>query len=178
MRGRSRLCRVLADDSGSTTVTAAFLVAAVVALAAAAAFAAGALADQARARAAADLAAVAGAVTALETGDGASGCAAADRVAAANGAGLVSCIRDVEDVEVVADVDGRRAVARAGPVDEFPPVDGRVSAPRRRAGRGHRPSAAQTPSAGRAGMPPAASRTRRRLPPAHLPGSCRTGWGR
>jgi secretion/DNA translocation related TadE-like protein len=73
------------------------------------------------AQSAADLAALAAAAEAAEGGDA---CAAAGRIAAANGAGLDACQVTGGDVEVVVMVDGPRwlgqsgdlvAEARAGP---------------------------------------------------------------
>ncbi len=75
------------------------------------------------AQAAADLAALAGAISARDGGDP---CAAAGSVAAANGASLTGCARDGAAVTVEVEVPGPRwlgqhhdlsAAARAGPTD-------------------------------------------------------------
>lgn len=109
------------DEAGSTTTASALLIAAIAVLAVGLIGAGGVLADQARARTAADLAAVAGAVAGLRSGDEGGSCVAAGRIAGANAADLLDCRRTGEDVTVTVDVDGRRATARAGPT-ELPPA--------------------------------------------------------
>ena len=79
-----------------------------------------------RAGSAADLAALAGAVSAQQTAGGVEPCGLAARIAGRNGARLASCLRTGDDVEVVVTrrlVLGRLgrwqaiARARAGPAD-------------------------------------------------------------
>lgn len=69
------------------------------------------VADHRRAAAAADLAALAGAA-ALQRGD--DGCAAAEPLAAANGARLVDCAVEGSDVLVTVEVTGPRWLGQRG----------------------------------------------------------------
>lgn len=101
------------DESGNATVLAAGVLSCIVTLAGAAAISAGWVIDTHRARVAGDLAAVAGAYAHTR---GADPCAQARSIAQRNGAELASCDVDGADVQVVATVDGRRGVARAGPI--------------------------------------------------------------
>ena len=108
-------------EEGSATVLATVLIGALTATAVLALVAGSVLVDHRRAQAAADLAALAGA-TALQ--EGADGCAAAGRLARANGAVLKTCRTTAATVlvEVVVDtgfadlVGTITARARAGPV--------------------------------------------------------------
>lgn len=111
-RHRPTVRRLLADDTGSTTITAAFLAAAIVALAMVGVHAGAGLVEQRRTQNAADLAAVAGAVDGQRGG---AACDVAADIAARNGAELAGCHRDGEDVQVTAVRGERDAVARAGP---------------------------------------------------------------
>ncbi|WP_255583284.1 Rv3654c family TadE-like protein [Dietzia sp. ANT_WB102] len=121
MTGRSRWLRVVGDDRGAMTVMTAFAVAAVLALTVAVLMVGRASAAAHTARAAADLAALAGA-HALRAGEPA--CTVADRVAGENRARLGACVIDGVDVVVRAEVQvdlgvvrsrSAVAVARAGP---------------------------------------------------------------
>lgn len=109
---KSIAARVLREEDGSTTVAAALLIAAFVVLTLGGA-AAGVRVVQARqAAVAADLSAVAGAVAAQEGDDA---CEAAAKIASANGAYLVACDIDGEDVQVNVERKERTAASRAGP---------------------------------------------------------------
>lgn len=107
-------------EKGSATVLATVMIGALTAVTLLALTAGGILVDHRRAEAAADLAALAGAA-ALR--DGADGCAAAERLARANGAVLAGCEVALETVlvEVVVDTGFAELVgtitarARAGP---------------------------------------------------------------
>ena len=116
-----RLRRALAGDAGSMTVTSAFVAAVVLAVAVGVLLVARASAAAHQARAAADLAALAGAHGVRA---GADACGEARRIAAANSAGVVGCRVDGLDVVVRAGVPvelggfgvwSAEAVARAGP---------------------------------------------------------------
>lgn|GEM_PF-1674376 len=106
------------SDRGSATVAMAGVLAVVVTIALAIAGLAGASRDRADARAAADLAALAGAYSARGelTGEPVDPCAAAGRAAAANAAELTRC-RAWGDgsVQVTVASGGAQASARAGP---------------------------------------------------------------
>ena len=102
----------LSDDTGSTTITGAFIATAIAALAMVGVHAGAGLVEQRRTQNAADLAAVAGAVDGQRGG---AACDVAADIAARNGADLIGCHRDGEDVQVTAVRGEREAVARAGP---------------------------------------------------------------
>lgn len=109
------------DESGTATVLAAVLIAALVGLTVSGILAGGVVIARHRAQAAADLAALAGA-SRLPAGPDAA-CRTADAVGAAMGASLGGCAVDHLDVVVTCTVhlgyrpDGTvRALARAGPV--------------------------------------------------------------
>nr|WP_120491484.1 Rv3654c family TadE-like protein [Corynebacterium lactis] len=110
-------------EEGSTTVLSALLIAAVVGLMMVAVAAGATLVAARKAAVAADLSAVAGAVAAQESDDA---CDASRRIAAENGARLLSCGRFGEDVQVEIERSGRRKAARAGPAADSvagPPAD-------------------------------------------------------
>lgn len=110
-----RVVEVFREERGSTTVTGAFVTAAVLALVMVAIHAGAGLVEQRRTQVAADLVAVAGAVDAQRGGGG---CGVADEIAAANGADVADCVRDGEDVQVTVVRGARNATARAGPAEE------------------------------------------------------------
>lgn len=123
MRGRR-------EDRGAVTGLVAALLGVLVLVTAVLAFQGGILVSQRQVQAAADLAALAGA-GALQ--DGRDGCAAADVIAARNGARLVSCRvggADGREVELILERTGPslfgrsphlEGLARAGPVGAAPP---------------------------------------------------------
>lgn len=112
--GHGRLGGLARQEEGSTTVAAALFIAAFVVLTLVGA-AAGVNVVQARqAAVAADLSAVAGAVAAQE-GDAA--CTAAEEIAAANQARLVTCRILGEDVQVSIERRDKTAESRAGPAE-------------------------------------------------------------
>jgi secretion/DNA translocation related TadE-like protein len=96
-----------ADERGSGTMLMVGVLGVLLALGAAAIWAAGYLAAGHKARAAADLAALSGAVAIQAGGDG---CAAARRVAADNGAELSACDRVGDQVDFVISVEVVRRV--------------------------------------------------------------------
>jgi secretion/DNA translocation related TadE-like protein len=111
------------DDRGSATVWALAAGSVVVSFALAVAAVGAAIVSRHRAQAAADLAALAGALAALDGDDVA--CQRATVIATANGADLTGC--EVEGLDVVVTVQSMptligsaRASARAGPVDLRP----------------------------------------------------------
>jgi secretion/DNA translocation related TadE-like protein len=101
-------------DQGSATIYGAATGLAVTLAGLAIAMSAAFLISRAEARSAADLAALAGAGWARAGQEVA--CARAAEFAADNHAVLVSCIVDGLDVSITVEVEGIRAVARAGPV--------------------------------------------------------------
>lgn len=111
-----------AADRGSSTVAGVALVCAAAIMLVALACGGHILMRRSRARAAADLAALAGARSLLEGVDASGACAAARRAAAGNHADLTACEVDGEDVQVRVDVPTDvplvvrvSALARAGP---------------------------------------------------------------
>ncbi|MDK6814204.1 flp pilus-assembly TadE/G-like family protein [Corynebacterium sp. UMB6689] len=114
MRCRQRSwARHLAGEDGYATVVTAGIIAAVTSLLLAVAAVGSAVVARHEAQVAADLAAVAGA---WEAAKGRDACTKATEIAALNGAELGSCVIDGSDVEVAAQMRGRSAIARAGPV--------------------------------------------------------------
>lgn len=114
MRRRQRSWgRILAGEEGYATVVTAGIIAAVASLLLAVAAVASLVVARHEAQVAADLAAVAGA---WEVAKGRDACTKATEIAALNGAELGSCDIDGRDVEVTAQLHGRSAIARAGPV--------------------------------------------------------------
>ncbi|OFL22340.1 Rv3654c family TadE-like protein [Corynebacterium sp. HMSC062A03] len=105
--------RILAGEEGYATVVTAGIIAAVASLLLAVAAVASLVVARHEAQVAADLAAVAGA---WEVAKGRDACTKATEIAALNGAELGSCVIDGSDVEVAAQMRGRSAIARAGPV--------------------------------------------------------------
>ena len=106
------------SDSGSATVAVVALLAVAITVGLAIAAAAGIAADRVDARAAADLAALAGAHQARQNlaGMGRDPCAVADRAAAANAAELTACRAWGDGSVQVTVASGRaKASARAGP---------------------------------------------------------------
>jgi secretion/DNA translocation related TadE-like protein len=110
-------------ECGTATILAVVLCGAVLVCTSVAVAGGRLLADHRRAAAAADLSALAGAAAVQR---GASGCPAAEEVAAANEAVLVGCRVDGEEVQVEVRTDSvrwlgqlarPRAEARAGPVE-------------------------------------------------------------
>ena len=110
------------DERGAATALATGLCGVLLSLGAVLGVIAAVVVDLRTAQAAADLAALAGATAA---GRGEDACVAGARVAAANGAELVSCAPDGREVRLVVRVGGPRwlglaadptAEARAGPV--------------------------------------------------------------
>jgi len=108
-------------ERGAVTVLAIALLGVLLLLTAAFGVVEAMMSDHRRAQAAADLAALAGAQAIQDAGDG---CAAAAKIAGANGASLEECQVQGEDVVVIARVTGPRwlgahgdllAQARAGP---------------------------------------------------------------
>lgn len=124
---RPRLRHRRAGEVGAATVLAVALVALLVSFAVACGLAVAAVGTHRRAEAAADLAALAGA-QAVQSGD--DGCAAARRIARANGARLDRCLLLGFDVVVTVRVagpalaggDALLARARAGPDQPGGPV--------------------------------------------------------
>ena len=114
----SKLAAALGNDRGSTTVTAAFMVAAIVALTIVGATSAVGLVHRHQAAVAADMTALAAAFAA-ERGE--SPCPEAQEIAGANDAKLRDCqagVDGTEDVQVVVVKRGKEATARAGPLLE------------------------------------------------------------
>jgi secretion/DNA translocation related TadE-like protein len=111
--------RCWADDQGSASLWLLGVALAVLLLAGTVAMAGGLLVARHRARAAADLGALAGAVRAAQ-GPGVA-CPAAERIVQANGGRMIGCQLKGLDVVITVDVDGPagwgqvRASARAGP---------------------------------------------------------------
>ncbi|WP_049157888.1 Rv3654c family TadE-like protein [Corynebacterium aurimucosum] len=112
-RRQRRWARLLAGEDGYATVVTAGIIAAVASLLLAVAAVASLVVARHEAQVAADLAAVAGA---WEVAKGRDACTKATEIAALNGAELGSCVIDGSDVEVTAQMRGRSAIARAGPV--------------------------------------------------------------
>ncbi|MCP1388514.1 TadE-like protein [Corynebacterium sp. TA-R-1] len=104
---------LLADESGSASVTAAGIIAAVAALAFAVVAVVAGVAAQHRVAVAADLAAVSGASAYFS---GADACGTAVHTASLNGADIERCEVVEGDVIVTAAKGRARASARAGPV--------------------------------------------------------------
>jgi secretion/DNA translocation related TadE-like protein len=105
-------------DSGSMTILGIGVLAAALAMGFALAALVGFLTDRAQARAAADLAAIAGALAVREglDGDGPDPCAVAAEAATANSALLISCHALGDGSIQVTVASGRaKATARAGP---------------------------------------------------------------
>ena len=112
-RHRRSWGRILAGEEGYATVVTAGIIAAVASLWLAVAAVASFVVARHEAQVAADLAAVAGA---WEVAKGRDACTKAEEIAVLNGAELGSCVIDGRDVEVTAQLRGRSAIARAGPV--------------------------------------------------------------
>ena len=118
-RPRLRRCcgpQILANDRGSTTVTAAFMIAAIVAMTVVSAASAVGLVHRHQAAVAADLTALAAAIAAEQGHDP---CARAAEIAAENAADVRQCrtqVQGTEDVIVVVVKHGKEATARAGPL--------------------------------------------------------------
>ncbi|HIX78491.1 MAG TPA: flp pilus-assembly TadE/G-like family protein [Candidatus Corynebacterium faecipullorum] len=112
-RHRRSWGRILAGEEGYATVVTAGIIAAVASLLLAVAAVASFVVARHEAQVAADLAAVAGA---WEVAKGRDACTKAEEIAVLNGAELGSCVIDGRDVEVTAQLRGRSAIARAGPV--------------------------------------------------------------
>lgn len=112
-RHRRSWGRSLAGEEGYATVVTAGIIAAVASLLLAVAAVASFVVARHEAQVAADLAAVAGA---WEVAKGRDACTKAEEIAVLNGAELGSCVIDGRDVEVTAQLRGRSAIARAGPV--------------------------------------------------------------
>lgn len=104
----TRRCGRRAPERGSASVLVVGVMGVVVTLATAAMLVAGYLVAQHRARAAADLAALSGAVAYAQGEDA---CAAAGRAASRNGARLISCEQVGDLVDFVVSVDVRVHVA-------------------------------------------------------------------
>lgn len=109
---RAKLRHLRDEEEGSTTVAAALFIAAFVALTLVGVAAGVNVVKARQAAVAADLSAVAGAVAAQE-GDKA--CEAAERIASANRARVLTCEIDGEDVQVTVERRNKEATARAGP---------------------------------------------------------------
>ncbi|PFG27440.1 Rv3654c family TadE-like protein [Corynebacterium renale] len=105
--------RSLHDDTGSATITAAGMIAALVLAAMTIAGAAHWVVAGHRAQVAADMAAVA---AAYAHAVGREACPAAEATAHENQATVTACAVDGADVEIRATISGRDAVARAGPL--------------------------------------------------------------
>jgi secretion/DNA translocation related TadE-like protein len=106
---------VTGDDRGSATIWTVSVLLVLVTIGTAAMLVASALHAHARAVTAADLAALAAAAAVQAGESGARACGHAGRVAAGNGARLVSCVVSGDIADVVAEVPIRGAAARAGP---------------------------------------------------------------
>ncbi|MDO5030816.1 MAG: flp pilus-assembly TadE/G-like family protein [Corynebacterium sp.] len=109
---RATLRRLRREEEGSTTVAAALFIAAFVALTMVGVAAGVGVVKARQAAVAADLSAVAGAVAAQE-GDHA--CEAAQKIASANQARVLTCDIDGEDVQVRVERRDKEATSRAGP---------------------------------------------------------------
>lgn len=110
---RSKLARTLKGEQGYATIAAVGIIAAVCALLLVVIAIAGAVVARHQAQVAADMSAVS-AAGALALGQEA--CSVATQVARDNSAELSHCAVEGGDVLVTADVRGRQARARAGPL--------------------------------------------------------------
>lgn len=108
-----RVVRIVRDETGSASVVAAGIIAAMMSLVLAVVSATALVAARHEAQVAADLSAVAGAFAHYRGEDG---CRAAGETARHNGAELAACGVADGDVTVTARVRTRSAQARAGPL--------------------------------------------------------------